>query len=262
MGMNVGGFSPAACSILYKVFIRPKIEASMCILPPLKKILNQLERTQTGILRRIIRAGKTCSGVITRSIMQIPSMSHRIKWLRTRYVRRFRFILEEEHILKMASQGITSWINRKLSRAIYPDETEKETAWYQDLEATHQETREVTRQQLSFIPSRYLPWFLRIKCPQSVRRPIINWILKRYPGRDPPTCANCLERRATQEHIATCNNLFPDDSPLVSNRFRPEAALSLPQPENPFQVLRLIAKRIATAVQRSIPDLDFAVLHS
>ena len=218
MGMNVGGFSPAACSTLYKVFIHPKIESSMCILPPLKKIINQLERTQTGILRRIIRAGKTCSGVITRSILQIPSMSHRIKWLRTRYVRRFRSILEDEHILKLASKGSTSWINRKLSRAIYPNEIEKEAAWYQDLEATHSGTREVTRQQLSLTPSRYLPWFLRIKCPQSIRRPIINWILKRYPGRDPPTCSNCLERRATQEHIASCSNLFGHEFPSVPHR--------------------------------------------
>jgi hypothetical protein len=194
--------------------------------------------------------------------MQIPSMSHRIKWLRTRYIRRFRFILEEEHILKLASQGNTSWINRKLSRAIYPDEIEKEAAWNQDLEVTHQGTRDVTLQQLSLIPSRYLPWFLRIKCPQSVRRPIINWILKRYPGRDPPTCANCLERRATQEHIASCNNLFGHEFPSVPHRYRPEAALSLPQPDNPHQALQYIAMRIATAVQRSIPDYDFAVLHS
>ena len=262
MGMNVGGFSPAACSILYKVFIRPKIEASMCILPPLKKIINQLERTQTGILRRIIRAGKTSSGVITRSILQIPTMSHRIKWLRTRYVRRFRTTLEDEHILKQASHSNSSWINRKLSRAIYPDGIEKEAAWSQDLEATHLGAREVTRQQLSLVPSRYLPWFLRIKCPQSTRRPIINWILKRYPGRDPPTCANCLESRATQEHIASCNNLFDLEFPSVPHRFRPEAALSLPQPDNPRQALLQIATRIATAVQRSIPDYDFAVLHS
>ena len=119
----------------------------------------------------------------------------------------------------------------------------------------------MTRQQLSLVPSRYLPWFLQKKCPQMIRRPIINWILKRYPGRDPPLCANCLERRATQEHIAECNNLFADEFPSVPNRFRPEAALSLPQPESPLQVLLQIAKRIATAVQSSIPDYDFAVLH-
>ena len=261
MGMNVGGFSPAACSILYKVFIRPKIEASMCILAPLKKISQQLERTQSGILRRIIRAGKTSSGQILRSILQMPTMDHRIKWLRTRYVRRFQSVLEDGHILKLASQSNVSWINRKLSRAIYHPDIDKQAAWNLDLEATHERTREATGNQLSLVPSRHLPWFLRIKCPQLIRRPIINWILKRYPGRDPPTCANCLERRATQEHIASCNNIFENGSPLVPNRFRPEAALSLPQPENPFQALLQIAKSIATAVQRSIPDLDFAVLH-
>ncbi len=260
MGMNVGGFSPYACSLLYKVFIRPKIEAGMCILPPLKKIASQLERTQTGILRRIIRAGKTSSAILTRSILQIPSMSHRVKWLRTRYVRRFRNVLEDGHVLKLASQSATSWINHKLSRTIYPDEVEKEAAWNQDLEETHIGARQVTCQQLSLVPSRFLPWFLQFKCPQMIRRPIINWILKRYPGRDPPTCANCLERRATQDHIAECNNLFADEFPSVPHRFRPEAFLSLPQPDNPYQALLQIAKRIATAVQRSIPDYDFAVL--
>ena len=192
----------------------------------------------------------------------MPTMTHRIKWLRTRYVRRYRGILEEEHILKLASVGNTSWINRKLSKAIYPEDMDKEAAWNLDLVANHLGTREVTRQQLSLAPSRHLPWFLRIKCPQSTRRPIINWILKRYPGRDPPTCANCLEHRATQEHIAACNNIFENEFPSIPHRFRPEAALSLPQPETPRLALLLIAKRIATAVQRSIPDYDFAVFDS
>ena len=262
MGMNIGGFSPAACSLLYKTFIRPKIEASMCILAPLKKISQQIERTQSGILRRIIRAGKTSSGQIIRSILQMPSMTHRIKWLRTRYIRRFQSVLEDQHILKLASQGDASWINRKLSREIYSPDIDKQTAWNQDLLATHARTREITGNQLSIEPSRYLPWFLVTKCPQLILKPILNWILKRYPGRDPPTCANCLERRATQEHIATCNNIFENETPLIPNRFRPEAVLSLPQPNNPLQVLHHIAKSIASAVQRSIPNLDFAVLHS
>ena len=262
MGMNIGGFSPAACSILYKVFIRPKIEASMCILAPLKKISKILESTQCGILRRILRAGKTASSQIIRSILQIPSMPHRIKWLRTRYVRRFQNVLEDQHILKLASKGHQSWMNRKLSRATYPVDIDKLTAWSQDMESTHSRTREITGNQLSFEPSRHLPWFLQVKCPQSIRRPIINWILKRYPGRDPPTCANCLERRASQEHIATCNNLFGNEFPNVPHRFRPEYLLSQPKPPNPFQALLLIAKRVATAVQRSIPDFDFAVLQT
>ena len=261
MGMNLGGFSPSACSLLYKVFIRPKLEASMCILPPLKKVSKALESTQCQILRRILRAGKTSSGQIIRSILQIPSMSHRIKWLRTRYVRRFQTVLEDQHILKLVSQSNLSWINRKLSRAIYSSEIDKQSAWHQDMEATHERTREVTGNQLALAPSRYLPWFLRIKCPQAIRRPILNWILKRYPGRDPPTCSNCLERRATQDHIAMCNNLLQNEAPLIPNRFRPEHVLSLPQPENPFRSLLHIAKSIASAVQRSIPNLDFSVLN-
>ena len=262
MGMNLGGFSPYACCTLYKVFIRPKLEASMCILAPLKNISDTLEKTQTGILRRILRAGKTSIGVIIRSILQMPSMQHRIKWLRTRYVRRFQHLLEDAHILKLASQGISSWINRKLATKIYPNETDKLAAWTEDLEATHALTLAATKNHLKLDPSRTLPWFLKAKCPQSIRRPIINWILKRYPGRDPPTCANCLEHRATQEHIATCNNLFGDDFPeLIPHRYRPEYSLSQPFLDDPLHALTVIARKIATAVQRSIPDLDFAVLH-
>ena len=189
-------------------------------------------------------------------------MQHRIKWLRTRYVRRFQHLLEDAHILKLASQGISSWINRKLATKIYPNETDKLAAWTEDLEATHALTLAATKNHLKLDPSRTLPWFLKAKCPQSIRRPIINWILKRYPGRDPPTCANCLEHRATQEHIATCNNLFGDDFPeLIPHRYRPEYSLSQPFLDHPLHALTVIAKNIATAVQRSIPDLDFAVLH-
>ena len=111
LGMNIGGFSLTACSILYKVFIRPKLEASICILPPLKKIDGALEVSQCAILRRILRAGKTSSGPIAQSILQIPTMKFRVKWLRTRYMRRYGFI-EHDHILKLASSEPSSWINR------------------------------------------------------------------------------------------------------------------------------------------------------
>ena len=57
MGMNLGGLSLKAASI------RPKLEARMCILPPLKKIADALEVSQCAILRRILRAGKTNSAI-------------------------------------------------------------------------------------------------------------------------------------------------------------------------------------------------------
>ena len=261
MGMNIGGFSPAACSILYKVFIRPKIEASMCILPPLKKITDALEVSQCAILRRILRAGKTSSGPIARSLLQIPTMKFRVKWLRTRYMRRSCFI-ENEHILKLASSEPSSWINRKLSTNTFDHTVTKETAVTTALQEVHDLTRSLTGNQLFIEPSNRLPWFLRVKCPQHVRRPILNWILKRYPGRVPPTCANCLQARAVQEHIATCSHLLNQEAPSIPARFRPEHLLSTEPPSNHLQAIFAISRIIASTVQASIPDFDFEILHS
>lgn len=261
MGMNIGGFSPTACSILYKVFIRPKLEASMCILPPLKKITEALEVNQCAILRRILRAGKTSSGPIARSLLQIPMMKFRVKWLRTRYMRRYRFI-ESEHILKLASDEPSSWINRKISLDIFDDTVTKEAAVTAGLQECHDLTRSLTGNQLSIEPSNRLPWFLRVKCPQHVRRPILNWILKRYPGRVPPTCANCLQARAVQEHIAVCNLLFDQVAPLIPARFRIEHLLSSEPLFGYHQAISAISRNIAAAVQASIPDFDFDILRS
>lgn len=262
MGMNLGGFSPSACSILYKVFIRPKLEASMCILPPLKKIKEALERSQAAILRRILRAGKTSSGPIVRSLLQIPTMEFRVKWLRTRYMRRFRNVIEPEHILKLSSSHSNSWINRKLATNIFGDDVTKCAALSEELQSCHALTRSLTGNQLIIEPSNRLPWFLRAKCPQQIRRPILNWILKRYPGRLPPTCANCLESRATQEHMAACNRLYPELDATVPPRFRPEFILSTEPPSHSRLALLAVARNIAEAVQQSIPDFDFDVLHA
>lgn len=233
----------------------------MCILPPLKKITEALEVNQCAILRRILRAGKTSSGPIARSLLQIPMMKFRVKWLRTRYMRRYRFI-ESEHILKLASNEPSSWINRKISLDIFDDTVTKEAAVRAGLQECHDLTRSLTGNQLSIEPSNRLPWFLRVKCPQHVRRPILNWILKRYPGRVPPTCANCLQARAVQEHIAGCNLLFDQVAPLIPARFRPEHLLSSEPLSGYLQAINAISRSIAAAVQASIPDFDFDILRS
>ena len=232
-------FSPRTHAASYKVFIRPKTR-SKHVHPPQakKKIVHQPERAQTGILRRIIRAGKTSSAILTRSILQTLSMSHRVKWLRTRYVRRFRNTLEEGHILKLASQGPASWINRKLSLSYLYWWSWKEAAWHQDLEETH--LRPSSHTPTTFlVPSRYLPWFPKV--PPNDQTPNHQLDPLRYSRPWPPTCANCLERRATQEHIAECNNLFAEDFPSIPS-FVP-ALLSSPTWKCP-QALLQIAKRI------------------
>ena len=261
MGMNIGGFSVAASSLLYKVFIRPKLEASMCILSPLKRTAAILDRTQNQVLRRIIRVGRTSSGVITRSLLQAPSMTQRIKWLRSRYIRRFDSILETSHTLKQASTHQRSWLNR-LRKGCYPEEYDKMTAWSEEMDLTHQLTNTSTLGFLKIETSRKLPWFLRTKIPAKVSRPIINWILKRYPGRDPPTCSNCLMSRATQNHIAECNHILEDFALNVPSRYRPEFLLTSEHSDHNIDLLFNIAREIAKAVQTSLPDLDFSILSS
>ena len=261
MGMNIGGFSTAANVLLYKVFIRPKLEASIAILPPLKKIGHQLDKIQAQILRKIIRASKTCSGIILRSLLQVPTMAFRMKWLRTRYLRRFSNLIEDSHILKLATSLSSSWINRTLRKDIFLSEVDKTTAWETEMEAIHRKTREVTNEALSLEVSKRLPWFLRVRAPQSVLRPVLNWILKRYPGMNPPTCRNCLCRRATQEHIASCNSLLPEFFPEAPPRFKPELLLSSTTSEQSnLERLFFISKSIAKAVYGSLPDLDFDIL--
>ena len=96
---------------------------------------------------------------------------------------------------------------------------------------------------------------------QAVVRPVLNWILKRYPGRDPPTCSNCLCRRATQELIAECNNLFEEINVPLAPRFKPEHVLCNTPPDLTNRSnLFLIALSIAKAVHGSLPDLDFEIL--
>ena len=261
MGMNIGGFSVAASSLLYKVFIRPKLESSMCILLPLKRTATILDRTQNQILRRIIRAGRTASGVITRSLLQAPSMTQRIKWLRSRYIRRFDNILESNHILKQASTKPRSWLSR-LRKGCYPEEYDKMTAWSEEMDLTNRTTNTSTLGFLEIETSRKVPWFLRSKVSTQVSRPILNWILKRYPGRDPPICSNCLLNRATQTHIAECNRILQDQAPNVPARFRPEYLLTSNNQVHNADQLLMLALEIAKAVQTSLPDLDFSILSS
>lgn len=260
MGMNVGGFSISASSLLYRVFIRPKLEASMCILPPFKHISQKLEKAQSAILRRILRAGINASNVIIRSLLQIPSMSHRVKWLRSKYIVRFDQTIEPEHILKKCSNRRKPWIDT-LRKECYPPEYDRTSAWAEELDRNHDEVRLSTQGFLDIPTEKKLPWFLRHKIDQKVSRPIINWILKRYPGREPPICATCLTHRATQEHMASCNNLLSNLFHDIPARFRPEAFLSqTPIPQDPSEALIDLARAIAYCVQSSIPDLSFSIL--
>lgn len=262
MGMNLGGLPLKAAAILYKVFIRPKLEASMCILPTLKCISKSLESSQCAILRRILRTGKTASSTICRSLLQAPRMYQRLKWLRTRFIRRYDNVLEATHVLKAASTDPDNWISTKLRVDIYDHEMEKHDAWFDEMNFVHAETFQSTGQSLLINTSKKLAWFLNEQLEPTVIRPILNWILKRYPGRDPPRCSKCLSARATQDHIAACSLLLSSEYPEIPARFRPEKLLSTRPEIAPKAHLNRLAVQIALAVSRSIPEFDFEILSS
>ena len=187
-------------------------------------------------------------------------MQHRVRWLRTRYVRRFKNGIEEEHILKLASSPSNSWMRGKLDVGLYEDEIDKDMAWDIEMNRNHAETLTSTGGNLKIRTSKKLPWFLREHLSPTVIRPVINWILKRYPGRDPPRCGGCLSVRATQEHIASCGSLLSEMSPDTPARFRPEKLLSS-RPETNIRIfIHQLSVAIATAVTRAIPEFDFEIL--
>lgn len=260
MGMNLGGLPLKAASILYKVFIRPKLEASMCILPTFKNVHVKLDSAQCVILRRILRTGKSAISTICRSLLQTPRMYHRIKWLRSRFIRRFDHILESTHILKTSSTSESSWIERELRFDLYGEDVDKNEAWSDEMNYVHSETQASTGDTLQIKTSKRLPWFIITKVPSQVLRPILNWILKRYPGMDPPICSKCRSARATHDHIALCSKILENEFPETCFRFRPEKSLSTVPETNRAEILENLARTIAKAVSNSIPQFNFEIL--
>jgi hypothetical protein len=128
------------------------------------------------------------------------------------------------------------------------------------MEENHAETLIKTGGNLKINRSKKLPWFLTEHISPTVIRPVINWILKRYPGRDPPRCAGCLTARATQEHIASCGSLLSEIFPDTPARFRPEKLLSSRPETNIRLFIHQLSVLIATAVTRAIPEFDFEIL--
>jgi hypothetical protein len=183
-------------------------------------------------------------------------MYRRIKWLRSRFIRRFDHILESTHILKTSSTSESSWIEKELRFDLYGEDVDKYEAWYDEMNHAHSETRESTGDTLQIKTSKRLPW---IK-PSQVLLFILNWILKRYPVMDPPICSKCRSDRATHDHIALCSKILENEFPEIWFRFRPEKRLSTITETNQPEILENLARTIAIAVSNSIPQFNLEIL--
>lgn len=222
IGMNCGGLSMPASALLYKCFVRSKLEASLCILPLNKSHVSRIESAQQRMLSIILGVGIHTSGTIMRSLLNLPRMSFRIKWLRTSYCRRF-VRLNSSFFARKAMSSANSLVYR-LSMDIFPDCVPRSDLIKAETAAIQAETAAATDGFFS-VPLSKSTRSALTSLPREATRILYLWQMKKFPARAPPTCSNCHVASATQSHIAACSNMLSDLLPAVPPRFRAECAL-------------------------------------
>ena len=252
MGMNLGGFTPSLCSMLYKIFIRSKLEAGSCLVPQSDARTKKYEAAQRTILARFFFCGKNSSGTIVRSLMNAPRMSFRQKYLRSRYVHRVQE-LGEDHVIKMVMNQPRNFLKR-LNKNIFDKEqctgNGRESLKHEEMVETHAETCAVTEGHLVIAADGKIPWFLRKKFDPILRKRICHWILKKYPPHAPRECGNCGEPKCSQRHLAECTGILRTYCDEIPARFRPEHMLS-----DTNSNLFTIGQAIQRSVGRCLPQL-------
>ena len=255
MGMNLGGFSPHISAMLYKVFIRSKLEAGINLIPENKQLAKKLEAAQRKILARLFFCGPNSSGTIVRSLTNTPTMEFRMKYLRSRYVHRTN-ALEPTHIVRSIMKNRHCLLN-KMKKNIYTKEecTEggKERLKLAEMTEVHATTCAATRGHLVIPADGQIPWFLRKRLDPMLRKRICHWVLKKCPAAKPGRCGMCESLHCSQSHIAECRNILGNFSEISPARFRPEAMLS-----NPETCLYTVGVAINRAVSRCLPHLNLS----
>ena len=256
MGMNIGGFGTKILSNLYKTFVRSKLEASLCILPPIKTIAVKAESSQHLVLTRMLRVSRSTSQPLARALLAIPSMTDRIKWLRSSFVRRFD-CLPVSHIVKRSNDAPRNWIDRLRSSTFAPDSSREDVRMLM-MRNVADCARSVTNGCLDLFASYKPPWFMTEKIPKSWRRLIVTWILKKYNPYQELACQRCGYKPLTQSHIAYCCDIFSNFPARghIIKRYVPEWLLS-----QGTVSLDVFALEIARCVELCFPKLQFNFAH-
>jgi hypothetical protein len=223
LGMNIGGFSVKNSSRLYKIFSRPVLESNMCIMKPTVALSKSLQKAQHQALTAMLGVGLKSSSAIAHALFDAESMESRLKWLRTRYVRRVEG-LAGEHILVRCMSARKNFLST-LERKTFPMDFSR---------ADFMENEFVTRRSLAndstggFLGAIKRPALRNLLADASYpdRRLLALWLMKKFPACKPPICSNCCVSTATQSHIAECTGLLIEHAPTIPARFRPEHLLS------------------------------------
>ena len=85
-GMNGFGLSPSSSIRLYKLFIRPKLEYALPIMPLKKRHTTELSKCQARALKAAFSLGKRTSSQALELISGIPSISTRVQYLQLKFI--------------------------------------------------------------------------------------------------------------------------------------------------------------------------------
>jgi hypothetical protein len=251
MGMNLGGFSPSLCSMLYKIFIRSKLEAGSCLIPKNNLLMKKYEAAQRTILARFFFCSKNSSGSIVRSLMNAPRMAFRQKFLRSRYIH--RTLALEDHIVKKIMNSSRNFLKRLAKNTFSKEECTgngRVLLKCNEMVEVNAETCAITKGHLRIITDGKIPWFLRKKFDPILRKRVCHWILKKYPPHSPRVCGRCNYPDCSQSHLAECTDILSNICSHIPARFRPEHLLS-----DPSSNLHLIGQAIQQSVGRCLPHL-------
>ena len=180
-------------------------------------------------------------------------MAFRMRYLRSRYVHRLAR-LPATHILRRM-QSAQNFFMDKLRKHVFPPTdvkpSNKANLLTAEMNQTYALTKLATGGFLDLTDTVGLPWFaIDPLIHPGLRKRLLQWILKKFPAADPPTCGRCLFARCTQSHVAECTNLLADVAPDVPPRFRPESLLAKPNP-----LLPRIVQELNEAIGSCLPHL-------
>lgn len=250
LGANFGGFSMDTNVRIYQSFIRSKIESGLCILQHRTYLAKRLDSFQQFVMSKMFGVDINTNRNILKTLLGLPTMATRWKWLRTKFVKRFEK-LPDRFLIKQSMTSKNSLIN-KLRKHIFFENMTKEEVLMEETKIINTLTNNATSGYLN-VPSnnKPLPFLSNPSVPKYQRRMIALWVLKKFPARKPDRCQNCLQSRATQEHIAECGDILMDIVPSIPPRWRVESALS-----NGHPTLSIIFNEIKRCVNSCLTGFE------
>ena len=232
--MNIGGFSPAASSTIYKTFIRPVMEYGLPlkVFPASSPISTTLQKAQNFALRLTFSAHRTTSINALQKLLLIAPMTTRNQVLNIQFAARLHnskdlsipAVRIWRHCFEQNDRGTTAHCTRKnplfskahflpiLTTRLVDAPSIPEKAWSQahqkQLVKTALERLDLGKSNIAgtlyFDPSKHFRTILTASdpLPPTIRIPIFRWLVGNVAVHRP--CQSC-NAEISRSHAVTCS---------------------------------------------------------